>query len=58
MARDTGKALDNALDWANNINGRIKMALVRIEMYREAGLTANEIEILNTLSALLQEESA
>lgn len=53
---DVGKREDALLDHVNSINGRIKMAQVQIEIFREKGLTENEIGMLNTLSALLQDD--
>jgi hypothetical protein len=57
MARDTGKALDNVLDWANAYKGKINMVLVRLEMYRETALTAGELAIINTITALLEKDT-
>lgn len=51
---DVGKREDRMLDYINSMKGRIDFAQVQIEMYRESGgLTANEIEMLNTISAHL-----
>lgn len=45
------------LDYINSMKGRIDFAQVQIEMYRESGgLTENEIEMLNTISAHLAPE--
>lgn len=57
MARDTGKALDNVLDWANEYKGKIALVLSQIELYREGPLTANELLMLSTFERLLTEES-
>jgi hypothetical protein len=53
---NVGKREDSMLDFINAMKGRINMTQTRIAMYRETPLTANELAILNTLSALLDEE--
>lgn len=55
---NVGKREDALLDYVNNINGKIKMAQVQIELYRETALTANEIAMLNTISAHLEDDEA
>lgn len=54
MARNTGKALDDVLDWANEYKGKIDMALVRLDMFREQPHTEGELVIINTMSHLLR----
>lgn len=53
---DVGKREDRFLDFINDMKGRINFALVQIEIYRETGLTENELKMLNTIQAHLQEE--
>lgn len=54
---DVGKREDRLLDYVNVISGRIKFALVQIDMFRESGgLTANEIHMLNTIQGHLEED--
>lgn len=50
---DVGKREDRLLDYVNEINGRIKMAIVQMEIYREGALTASELTMLNTIQAHL-----
>jgi hypothetical protein len=56
---DVGKREDRLLDYVNEINGKIKFALVQIEMFREGALTANELTMLNMIQGHLdpQEEA-
>lgn len=56
MARDTGKALDNALDWANLMKEKIDLALLQCDLYREGSLTAGEMKILAELEAILKKK--
>lgn len=54
---DVGKREDRMLDFINEMKGRINFAQVQIEIYRESGgLTAREIEMLNTISNHLATE--
>lgn len=54
---DVGKREDRFLDFINDMRGRINFALVQIEMYRESGgLTANELQMLNTIQGHLEED--
>lgn len=56
---DVGKREDRLLDFISNMKTRIDMAILEIEMYRESGgLTAHEMEILNSLHKHLVEEGS
>ena len=56
MARNSGKALDDVLDWANEFKGKITMVKTRLEMFREATLTAGEKAIVDAIDLLLKDD--
>lgn len=56
MARNSGKALDDVLDWANEFKSKITMVKTRLEMFRETKLTKGEQAIIDVIDALLKDE--